>query len=68
MSRSYKKNLYIKDGYGSKWKKKAKKQANNKVKHEKEVADGGAYKKVSNSWNICDWKFELENTKKAKSK
>lgn len=68
MSRSYKKNLYVKDGSGSKWKKVAKRKANKKVKNRDEVADGGAYKKVSNSWDICDWKFSIPNTKKDRSK
>ncbi len=67
MSRSLKKPI-VKDGYGSKWKPKAKRQANKKVKHAKEVADGGAYKKQSNSWDICDFKFDLKPTKKNRSK
>lgn len=68
MSRSFKKNAYIKDGYGSKWKKQAKRRANSKVKSEDDIANGGSYKKVSNSWDICDWKFELPKTKKGLSK
>jgi hypothetical protein len=47
VSRSYRKPV-AKDGYGSKWKKKA-----------DEVADGGSYRKEYNSWDICDFKFEI---------
>lgn len=68
MSRSWKKNGYVKDGEGSKWKKKAKRYANRRVRLEDEIADGSSFKKVSESWDICDFKFELPKTKKGLSK
>ena len=68
MSRSWKKNGYVKDGEGSKWKKKAKRHANRRVRSEDDVADGGSFKKVSESWDICDFKFKLPKTKKDLSK
>lgn len=58
MSRSYRKPV-AKDGYGSKWKKKAKRHANRRVRRADEVADGGSYRKEYNSWDICDFKFEI---------
>lgn len=67
VSRSTRKPV-AKDGYKSKWKPRAKRRANKKVKQAKDVADGGAYKKVSNSWDICDFKFELDDTPKNRRK
>lgn len=55
------------DGYGSKQKKIAKRLANKRAR-KTELSDGKNYKKASNSWDICDFKFELENTKKNRSK
>lgn len=63
MSRS-RKAPYIKDGYKSKWKRKAKQQANQAVRNETSVTNGGAYKKVSNSWDICDFIFYEPNEPK----
>jgi hypothetical protein len=59
MSRSYRKPI-VKDGYGSKWKRGAKRSANKTVKHADEVPSGSAYKKFSNSWDICDFKFHID--------
>jgi len=56
MSRSYRQPFYV-DGYGSKWKAKSKRQANRRVRAA-DTADGGAYKKVTNSWDICDYRFK----------
>lgn len=61
MSRSRKQPI-VKDGYKSKWKSKAKRQANRDVRNEEEVTDGGFFKKVSESWNICDWAFDMRNS------
>ena len=51
MSRSYKKHPYVKDS-PSKWMKR---YANKKVRRTKNIASGGAYKKVVESWDISDW-------------
>lgn len=64
MSRS-KKAPYWVDGSGTKWKKKAKKQANKVVKATKEVANGGSYKKIFESWLICDFRFPDPKNPKA---
>ena len=52
MSRSYKKHLWTKDHNSG-----AKRTANRKVRHTKEIADGGSYRKIYEQYNICDWKF-----------
>lgn len=64
MSRSYKKP-YVKDKSN---KKDGKKAANNKVKRTKEIGNGKQYKKVYNSWNICDYKFRIDEDPKFKRK
>lgn len=52
---SYKVAVY-KDGYGSSWKKWAKRQASKAVRrYEGPIPDGSAYKKIYNSWGICDF-------------
>jgi len=53
VSRSYKKNPWLKDR--NPW---AKRMANKKVRRfKKDLANGNAYKKVSCSYNICDYKW-----------
>ncbi|HAH17786.1 MAG TPA: hypothetical protein DCL29_02025 [Eubacterium sp.] len=51
MSRSYKKHPRVKD----KNNKGMKKYANKKVRHTKDIPNGKAYKKVFESWDICDY-------------
>ena len=67
MSRSYRKPIAT-DGYGSKWKKKIKQQANKSARKDLNITDGNNYKKSYNSWDICDYKFDLPPTKKNRSK
>jgi hypothetical protein len=58
MSRSYRKPI-IKDGYGSRWKPRAKRWANKAVRlYPFKITDGGSYKLLYNSWDICDWRFD----------
>jgi hypothetical protein len=45
---------YWTEGYGSK-RKLRKRRANKKVR-KSDVASGGAYKKVYDSWDICDYR------------
>jgi hypothetical protein len=54
MSRSKRKPVF-KEGYGSKTKGRSKQLANRATRVTKEVANGGAFKKVFNSWDICDY-------------
>ena len=53
MSRSYKHTDFVKDSN----KKFMKRFANKKVRHSKNVPNGGAYKKVFCSWEISDFKW-----------
>lgn len=55
MSRSYRKNWILTDNSGSPYKKWAKRQANKCVRRTKKVQDGCWYRKLYESWNICDW-------------
>lgn len=55
MSNSYKKAVY-KDGYDSTWKPVMKRLANKAVRnYDGPIPDGSAYKRIFNSWNICDF-------------
>lgn len=51
MSRSYHK-VWVKVGHSSN-----KKWANRKVRRSTELYQGGEYRKLYDSWNICDWRF-----------
>lgn len=69
MSRSYKKP-YVKDGYGSRWKRDAKRCHNRKLRRKLKnpsygIADGGAHKRGHglDPWDICDWVFYIEKPK-----
>lgn len=59
MSRSFRK-AWVVDGYGSSWKKYAKNQANRKVRKAKDLPNGSSYKKVFESWDICDYKYPAD--------
>lgn len=56
MSRSYKKNPWITDHHVKSSSEK-KKFANKKVRHTKDLPNGKAFKKVSESYDLCDFKF-----------
>ena len=56
MSRSHKKNPWYTDHH-VKSSQENKKFANKKVRNTEEIPNGGSYKKVSESWDICDFKF-----------
>ena len=58
MSRSYKKVGGWTD-HKSPRSKIAKRFANKKVRKTKEISSGRAYKKICNSWDICDYKFYI---------
>lgn len=67
MSRSYKKPYWT-QGYKSNARKKSKKETNNRVKNTEDIANGKAYRKVYNPWDIVDWKFEDKKNPKARRK
>lgn len=55
MSRSHKR-LVIKDNYGSSYKPWAKRAASKAVRRFRGyIPNGGSYKRIFNSWNICDF-------------
>ena len=56
MSRSYKRTPYCGDNKGKTKKRFANKKLRMKMRdHEYELAKGGAYRKVTESWEICDY-------------
>jgi len=58
MSRSVKKSGWCTDGRdGRKWWKN---QANRKLRNAEEVPNGKAYKKLYESWNIHDYRFQVD--------
>lgn len=63
MSRSKRAPVFT-EGYGGKSRRYKKAQANNKVKRS-DVANGSAYKRVFNPWDICDFKIYAPKNKKA---
>lgn len=71
MARSYRKPIAT-EGYGGVHRKRAKRLANKRVRMAKPddlgTKDKAAGKRLYNTWDICDWKFELEPTKKNRSK
>lgn len=57
MSRSYRKFPLAKCEKSCKW---GKRQANKRIRHlaiEREIPKGKQYKKIYNSWEICDYKW-----------
>lgn len=67
MSRSRRKPV-VKDGYKTKWKQFQKRYANSVVRRNWSIKSGGAYKKYFNSWDICDYIFDLRFSKDDKWK
>lgn len=60
MSRSYR-EPWIVDGYGTRHKKFAKNLANRTVRRkgiDYDIANGKAYRKITNPWDICDYKWK----------
>ena len=55
MSRSYR-QPYWTQGYGGKWRCLAKRQATKRVRRA-HVGNGRYYKRIYDSWSICDFKF-----------
>jgi hypothetical protein len=58
MSRSYRKPI-ITDGYGTKRRRAAKTFANHRVRKKTDIPNGSAYRKVTDPWNICDFKIPV---------
>lgn len=58
MSRSRKKSFILKDQPPGK--RHMKRQANRRVRHAKDIPDGKSYKRLYESWDICDYACELD--------
>lgn len=64
MSRSYRKS-FITDGYkGSKRRQYFKKYANHVIRKTDDIANGSAFKKVSDTWDICDYRWYFNPAEK----
>jgi hypothetical protein len=59
MSRSYRAPWFV-DGYGSKRKKWQKRCANKRVRRTLEVPNGKAYRRITDPWNIVDYRFKWD--------
>ena len=57
MSRSRKKHPIRTQQHN--FKKQAKRLANKRARRKLEIANGKAYRKVSESWDITDWKIDF---------
>lgn len=60
MARSYRKNLVKTSGYGSSYRRWAKRYANKKIRNSKDVPDGKAFRKFYQSYDIKDWVFRYD--------
>jgi len=67
MSRSYRKPYWT-QGYGGIWRKFAKRLAAKRARKTKIVSDGKYYRKLYNSWDICDYIFHCPDDSKIKRK
>jgi hypothetical protein len=56
MSRSIRKPYWT-EGYGGKWRSFSKRQASKKVRQTKFIGNNAYYKRIYESWDICDFKF-----------
>lgn len=62
MSRSYR-EPYVLDGYGTKRKKYDKNYANRRIRRksvEYVIADGSSYRKITDPWDICDFRLRYD--------
>jgi hypothetical protein len=63
MSRSRRRS-YITDSYkGSKWKQYQKRLANHVIRKTVDIPNGKAYRKIFDSWNICDYHYWFDKNK-----
>jgi len=60
MSRSYRKPYWT-EGYGGARRQFAKRQAAKRVRKTFDLADSAHYKRLYNSWDICDFKIYETN-------
>lgn len=67
MSRSKKAPIWT-EGYGGNWRRVAKRLSNKKVRRAAKLKSGMAYRRVYDSWLVCDWKFYDGKSQKARRK
>jgi hypothetical protein len=60
MSRSYRKNFITQQSYRSKTPSFFKRLANRKARKDPDLPNGNGYRKVYETWNICDYKSEID--------
>lgn len=63
MSRSYRKPYWT-QGYGGVWRRFAKRQAAKKVRKADFVGNSAYYKRLYNSWDICDFRFHARGNER----
>jgi hypothetical protein len=68
MSRSRKAPIHTDQNSGKPQHGFAKRRAARRVRADEDIADGSAYRKVFNPWDICDWKIYDGNNPKARRK
>jgi len=54
MSRSHRKNFVLTDHNRGTW--RYKRRANKRVRKCRDLSSGCSYKRISDSWDICDWR------------
>lgn len=70
MSRS-KRSPYWTEGYGGKRRKSSKREASKKIRNQpgdQEIPQSGGYKKMYETWSICDYKIYDAKNKKVRRK
>jgi len=68
VSRSYRKPYWTEGMKSPGLRKSRRRQANRRVRKAKNVPDIGGFKKISNSWDICDYKFYDAKSSKVRRK
>jgi hypothetical protein len=57
MSRSYKRTPGYTCGYGGMYRRFAKRLANKRVRKNNDISNGSSFRKLYESWDICDYRF-----------
>lgn len=48
------------EGYGGKWRKYAKRLSNKRIRRYKDVPNGSSFKKILDSWDLCDFHIRYD--------
>lgn len=68
MSRSYRKPIWTEGMKSPGLRKSRRRLANRRVRESEDVGSGANFKRISNSWDICDFKFYDPNNRKVRRK